>query len=310
MVASYMPTLRKPFHNSTDWYKSFYNVFYLSQITNLTLLSYMDTVVKHQQQIILETKHEELLKRKIISKNTDSLTNEFIPYIINDEEALLSLDLEELIPKVIQHAIYDNYKKINQNLQSVGSQLNESLNKDISININELLKQTNTKNWYSLIKGFLNIWEFLFLYSSTENTLKQILNIQGKTNTEKLLSNLYQKYPNLEQSLVDNGYLTSKVNLNIWKLYTNLRDIYSHTHGILTLQAKGDLSSKAHNLRKSLDNIHFMNSSFLDIDNLFKTNSLKENKFYLLQDIELNLFRNFIIVLMENLDDLEIEDLG
>jgi hypothetical protein len=51
----------------------------------------------------------------------------------------------------------------------------EGENKDIDINIKELLKTTNTKNWYSLIRGFLNIWEFMFLFSNIEMILKQIL---------------------------------------------------------------------------------------------------------------------------------------
>jgi aspartate carbamoyltransferase regulatory subunit len=303
-----MPTLRKPFNNSTDWYKSFYNIFYLSQVTSLTLLSYMDSYMQtYSRQYILESKHEELLKRKIISKNYNSETKEMFGFIIHDEEALKSLDLEDFIPQIIEEKIYKNFQQINDITMCAGLQIDDSLNKDITINLIDLLKTTNTKNWYSLIKGFMNIWEFLFLYSSVENTIKQILNIEGNTTTEKLLENLYTKYPNFNQSLIDNGYLTSKGNFNLWTLYTELRHIYSHTHGILTKKGKGNLCSKIHNLKKSLEEIDIMNGAFIDIDNIFKKSTLQINKFYLLKDEELNIFRNFIIILIENLDDLTME---
>ena len=306
MITNYMPTLRKPFPDSTDWYKSFYNIFYLSQVTNLTLLSYMDSFIQiYSRQYILESKHEELLKRKIISKNKNSETNDMYDFIIHDEEALKSLDLEDFIPQIIEEKIYNNFRQTNDISLCMGLQIDKSLNKDISINLIDLLKTTNSKNWYSLIKGFMNIWEFLFLYSRVENTLKEILKIEGKTTTEKLLQNLYNKYPILEQRLIDNGYLESKGNSNIWILYTEFRHLYSHTHGMITKNGKGRLCSKIHNLKNSLKEMDILSSAFINIDNIFKSNTLKIGKFYLLQDEELNIFRNFIIILMENLDIID-----
>ena len=46
-----------------------------------------------------------------------------------------------------------------------------------------------------------------------------------------------------------------------------------------------------------------MDSSFLNEEKVFNNKNLIENKFYLLNDEELNLFRNFVIVTMESLDE-------
>lgn len=68
MFSSYLPTLKKPSNNSSNHYKNFHNIFYLSQITNLTLISYMDSFIEFfsKEQILL-VKKDELIKKRIIS---------------------------------------------------------------------------------------------------------------------------------------------------------------------------------------------------------------------------------------------------
>jgi len=46
MFSSYLPSLKKPSDTSSKHYKDFHNIFYLSQITNLTLISYMDSFIE------------------------------------------------------------------------------------------------------------------------------------------------------------------------------------------------------------------------------------------------------------------------
>ena len=78
MLTAYMPTLRKPFNNSTDWYKNFYNIYYLSQVTNLTLLSYIESFIELHKNSIIDIKHDEFLKRKIISENKNKNISDWI----------------------------------------------------------------------------------------------------------------------------------------------------------------------------------------------------------------------------------------
>ncbi len=74
MLSAYTPTLRKPSVNSQDWYKSFHNIFYLSQVTNLTLLSYMDRYIHEDTGDMIKELEPKLIKDKIISFDKDNKT--------------------------------------------------------------------------------------------------------------------------------------------------------------------------------------------------------------------------------------------
>lgn len=198
---------------------------------------------------------------------------------------------------------------MNHVLMCMGVKLDEKMDKEIEINIDSLLKTTNTKNWYLLIKGFLNIWEFLFLYSTLEMTITKIINQDGWIKADELLSTLYKLEPELEKLIEKNGFLNKSGNNKLWILYSELRHLYSHSHGILTQSKKNDISGKLNNFKESLNELDFMNQSLMDIDNLFKNSTMLVDKFYLLKDEELNMFRNFIITLMESYDELHIKKL-
>ncbi|GEM_PF-1833998 len=307
MFSSYLPNLKKPSNNSSTHYKDFHNIFYLSQITNLTLISYMDSFIEFfsKEQILL-VKKDELIKKRIISI-TNVGDKEML--VINNEDAFRAYDLEDFIPQIIEERIKPRFREMSHYLMCMGVELDENMDKEIDINIENLLKTTNTTNWYILIKGFLNIWEFLFLYSTLEMTITQIINQDGWINASELLSKLYQIEPDLEKVIEDNGFLSSQGNIKLWNLYTELRNLYSHSHGMLTKSKKSDISGKVNNFKNSLKELDFMNQSLMDIDNLFKNSTMKVSKFYLLKDAELNMFRNFIITLMESYDKLHISKL-
>lgn len=243
------------------------------------------------------------MERKIISKNTNSFIKNIDGFI--DNEKLKSLCLEKFINEIIEETICENFNKNSNIVAFFGLGMDDRLNEDISINLLDLLKTTNTQNWYEAIKCFMNIWEFLFLYSTTENTLKQILKIEGDIKIKKLLEKLHSTYKDLDKMLADNGYLTKKGNSNLFTLYTELRNVYSHSHGMITKRAKGNLNSKIDNFKKSLDEMDIINKLFVDAVDIFRKDRLQVNKFYLLQDQELNVFRNFITTLFEALDDIE-----
>lgn len=300
MLTAYMPTLRKPFNNSTDWYKNFYNIYYLSQVTNLTLLSYMESFIELHKNSIIDIKHNEFLKRKIVSENKNK---DISDWIINDEkkfyEEIKSFDIEQGLNEIFEQQISKRFDDLNSFIMPFGTKLNDDLNKEISINFNEIKETTNAKNWYQVITGFLNIWEFLFLFSTTEHTLKTLLSYQR---SDDLFLKLLESYPAL--NFKEKGFISNDGYKVLWQLYNEVRNLYSHTHGILVRKLKDKINSKTHELKVFFnDDMHIMDSSFLSEEKVFNNNNLIENKFYLLNDEELNLFRNFVIVTMESLDE-------
>ena len=56
MITSYLPTLNKPSKKSADWYVRFHQMYYLSQLTGLTLLSYMDSFIEMNSKAIIRYK--------------------------------------------------------------------------------------------------------------------------------------------------------------------------------------------------------------------------------------------------------------
>jgi len=300
MLTAYMPTLRKPFNNSTDWYKNFYNIYYLSQVTNLTLLSYMESFIELHKNSIIDIKHDEFLKRKIISENKNKNISD---WIINDEkkfyEEIKSFDIEQGLNEIFEQQISKRFDDINSFIMPFGTKLNDDLNKEISINFNEIKETTNAQNWYQIITGFLNIWEFLFLFSTTEHTLKTLLSYQR---SDDLFLKLLETYPVL--NFQEKGFISNDGYKVLWQLYNEVRNLYSHTHGILVRKLKDKINSKTHELKVFFnDDVHIMDSSFLNEEKVFNNKNLIENKFYLLNNEELNLFRNFVIVTMESLDE-------
>ena len=45
MLHFHIPTLEAPIENSPDWYKDYHNAFYMSQLVNNVLLSYLEAFV-------------------------------------------------------------------------------------------------------------------------------------------------------------------------------------------------------------------------------------------------------------------------
>jgi hypothetical protein len=46
MLTAYNPTLKAPSDKSSDWYNDFHNIFYLSQLTGVLLLSYLEKFIE------------------------------------------------------------------------------------------------------------------------------------------------------------------------------------------------------------------------------------------------------------------------
>lgn len=297
MITSYLPTLNKPSKKSADWYVRFHQMYYLSQLTGLTLLSYMDSFIEiNSKAIILEVKKDELLKKKIISKHGDY-------FVINKEEKLKAFDVEDFLAQIIEAKFQNRFREMKYNMMIGGTEPDDYLDRDVDIDIKELLKKTNSNNWYSVIKGFLNTWEFLFLYGVIETNLKLILNKEGVIREERLIDDLIAIHPEFKEK-IENGLLASLKAINdIWSLYTELRNIYAHSHGFMTQTAKNNISGKIDKFRKALDSIDTFEFLLVGTENLFKTNRLQKDKFYLMQDEELNIFRNISVFLMESLDE-------
>jgi len=300
MITGYLPLLKAPDDKSSDWYKEFHNLYYLSQLTNMLLLSYVDSFYElYSKEAILNEKHDYLVLNEIVTIGQDDTM------VIVDEDEVKSIEVEDFLEDIIENKFRAHAEMMSVHFAMIGLELEGSLDKKTEVNIKDLLKSTNAKNWYGVVKGFLNIWEFLFLYSIIETTVKKHLNLTGQVHEENLLKLIFEKYPTLMAKVEEEISVDSHAITDLWVLYTGFRNIYSHSHGIITKYAKSSLAGKLQNFKDSF-NVKGIHNVLVEADKLFQNDMLVKDKFYLLQDIELNIFRNFIIALVENLEKVNI----
>ena len=306
MLTTYLPVLRAPTAMSLDWYKEFHNIYYLSQITNMVLLSYMDTFIElNSKAVIFDEKMDYLVKKGIVSATDEDGKN--VITILN-EDAFRSIDIEDVVAQIINDRLKNAVNDMVMRLAAIGLEFNEVPHKEIAIDINKLRKSTDATNWYGIIKGFLNVWEYLFLYGIVETTMKKLLNKSGIVREEDLMNDIMDKYNPLESLLENNLSLCKDMVISLWTLYTDFRNIYSHSHGIMTQYAKSTICGKLDKVNNDLER-HDAVISLTAYANIFQKDSLTINKFYLIKDAELNVFRNLTISLMENLDQISQERL-
>ncbi|CDQ09848.1 conserved protein of unknown function [Acidithiobacillus ferrivorans] len=294
MLSAYSPTLKRPTKLSADWYRSFHTIFYLSQVTNLTLLTYIDSFIHQDEVAIIDNFKDDLIDKKIIRINDENQS-----YSIVKRSEFNSIHIEDTLRLVIEKVIQNNGHLNEMLLFGMGLELDGNKEKEVEVDLNSLLNATSSKNWYDALRGLLNVWEFLFLYGNIESTLKSILKKEGVANEEKLIPSIFEHFDDLEESM---GVPKSSV-FDLWSLYTELRNIYAHGHGLITKLAKSNLGGKLDMARKSIPSFYDNGGIVItDINGIFNKSNIQKDKFYFLKDDELNIFRNLIINIAESMD--------
>lgn len=301
MIHVYEPSIEAPTDKSPDWYKNYHNIFNICHLTNVLLLSYMKSYIQRfEYDVFLEENKEFLIKEgKLIEK--DFLGK--VVTVVNDED-VFNLAVKSFLAEIIQNNVL-RAGEIKNHYSIMGVNVGEYFQKNVNVNLNELLKSLPTDNWYLVVTGFLNVWEFMFLFSTIESNLKEILNsrgVQGRLYTNELIQKIGDEYPDVLESMREVHHFSKDVSLDIWILYTEIRNIYAHTHGILNDKNIRDLKNKIkyfrRSYRKSFKEINSVSDLiFSDLvneaDELFESSTLISGKFYLIPDNELNIFRNF-----------------
>lgn len=301
MIHVYEPSIEAPTDKSPDWYKNYHNIFNICHLTNVLLLSYMKSYIQRlEYDVFLEENKEFLIKEgKLIEKDFFGK----VVTVVNDED-VFNLAVKSFLEEIIQNNVL-RAGEIKNHYSVMGVNVGEYFQKNVNVNLNELLKSLPTDNWYLVVTGFLNVWEFMFLFSTIESNLKEILSsrgVQGRLYTNELIQKIGDEYPDVLESMREFHHFSKDVSLDIWILYTEIRNIYAHTHGMLNDKNIRDLKKKIkyfrRSYRKSFKEINSVSDLiFSDLvneaDELFESSTLISGKFYLIPNNELNIFRNF-----------------
>lgn len=301
MIHMFIPTLERPRDSSSTWYRNFHNSFYVSQLVNNVLLSYMDSFIEivKLEEIIL-THKQEFIQTGVLSYDERS----DIAYLDRSKIYFYDVEqgLEELIVKFKNTA-----KEQHHMLYCMGVNVGDYMDREIDVSLSELKESIDSEDWYKVVKGFLNVWEFLFLFSITESTLKMIIG-DYEYNTSDLIGKILKTNKKLEEKMREKHNMNKKFMLKLWDLYTSLRNVYSHTHGVISIDNKRSLILKGNEFKNEFEKAFhqeiILSSVIVNTEDIFNFDKLSIDKFFLIPDHELNIFRNFVSELMTELDRL------
>lgn len=243
--------------------------------------------------------------------------NQFCFIQVNDafimllKERLTKDDMEELLGKL------NNFHE-DQNIAAVYSIaagiMNETLmrrrkeNRGVSIELFNYLRAENIDplDWYE--KAF----EFLMVYATCEQAVKEYLVSKGKISTEikedKILTNLFNELENSD--LRDNfikelkngssSVITSQNELlSAWRYYTLFRHTLVHAGGRTTDRMRTKMEEVISKNRKELESIN--SAMFMESEEDFFTSPF-EGTVISITDKHLNFFRNMSILIVESLE--------
>jgi len=295
MFHGFVPTLEKPNRKSPSWYITYHSSFYMSQLVNNALLSYVESFIGLHEEEMIDKYREKLLKEGIL-KNTSQNNFEI------DKSRLYSIEVEACLNDVAR-SFQLSANNLQDHFSCMGINIGNYLERPSEIDIYEIAKTTDNKCWYDILKGFLNLWEFMFLFSITESTLKNFSD--KKTGTAYLVNNVMSKHPGIGIGMKNNHRISEDLCSSMWKAFTSIRNIYAHTHGIISgkdrnsetltnriLAFREHYNEAFHNIKEPSDMI--IDTFMPEASNLFKEEEMKTGKFYFIPDIELNIFRNFV----------------
>lgn len=301
MISAYTPILRRPSANSAPWYNRFHSVFYLSQLTSQLFTSYLESGIENDKKEMIAELERELIQAKIVRKNVETGGVQILK-----EEKLKSLHIEDTINRIIEGVFLCNQDETEMYLTAMGLTARDRQKKEINIDQNQLLNATTSKNWYELISGLLNVWEFIFLYGAVESAFKEILKKEGQTREEDLLTEVLDQFEEFSGD--------ADVDINniqkIWLFFTEMRNIYVHNHGRINGRIKSNLGGKLDDFKKAIANMHAGSIMITDLEEILKNSRVTNEKFYFLRTPELNIFRNSMVHLLECLDESKLKQTG
>lgn len=301
MINAHIPTLRKPASNSKDWYKKFHNSFYMSQLTNHLLLSYMNSFIEltklnHASQETIE----DFRSRGIIHKH------EHFDISFANREKIYAEDAKEGLQEIIS-SFKSKFREIEHVLMCQGVGIGGYMNREIDVNLDDLQNSVESDSWYEITKGFLNVWEFIFLFSIAESALKEVVG-NNEYVTNDLISKILKTHQPLESIMFEEHKMSKPFMISLWDLFCRLRNVYSHTHGVISEENRKALIEKSTTFKTEFESAYhedlILSSIVIETEELFKHSTITTDKFYLIPDNELNIFRNFLSEFMSALDEL------
>ena len=150
--------------------------------------------------------------------------------------------------------------------------------------------------------------QIIILYSSFENTIKNWLNetgLIGRIFQKKLLEKICDTNNNFQNKFntLHNKEFTNNDFSVIWEYFTCIRNLYTHSSGIIDNEFIKDIEKLHPKIVDMIDRNFDFNERSLFPDNyeILRSENFEENDLLVIMETELRFFRNFIIYTWETI---------
>jgi hypothetical protein len=265
---------RKPNDKSSQFYKMFYSSYSLLQVNDIIMNELLSNLSNEDRQGLVE--------------------NIVINGFEMDKAYVLSIAMN----------IMD---------ESLEKRKNENRGIDLS-----LFKQLQNEE-IDVLQWYLNCNEYINLYAIFEQTIKEFLVVKGvqpeklqeRTIMNKFFEIIHDKTSIFFKELSNNsdGVLEKQNEvIAIWNYFTKIRHLYMHSGGRITERFKNNMYELKAQIGTELEKIESKQSMFIeclscDIENFFVF-EFENEKILNLNIYMINFFRNYIIILIEAIEEI------
>lgn len=230
-------------------------------------------------------------------------------YRLKNQLPYLSVEIKDKIER--------KNKDIDNNLLAMGIEriktTRENFNLSISNNDLQIREQYFNADYDKFINFISDYYQVIQLYANFESTIKLfIFRKKGKSFHIKQkdliteLFNVIQEDTFINKYYELNGMDFNKTDFeNLWNYYTNIRNLYSHSSGIISKE----FISKMNNIRVYMKKLEEeLNSKYIyifDNETIFNTDNILSGELYIISEYELRIFRNFLLYIWETIYMLE-----
>lgn len=212
----------------------------------------------------------------------------------------------------IKESINNKLQEIDTILPGIGVKRESTLREEYKISIlNDdlyLKEKYFNGNYEEYINYITNIQQVILLYSSFENTISSYLKDKGITNRifqKKLLKEVCNKVSGFQEkfnNLNDREFIINDFS-TLWKYFTFIRNLYTHSSGVIDEEFIRSMENIHSDIQDTIErNFNFIERSlFPDNEKILRNNDFIESDLFIITEIELRFFRNFIIYVWETI---------
>nr|WP_323169869.1 hypothetical protein [Pseudomonas bubulae] len=293
MLNMQIPTIENYSEAHADWYRGFSTAFNLSQLSNNLLISYITTQAELNSDYFENT--SEYHYGINLCRNGDDRT-----------DLLHSLDIINMLKLIVKDFAATNAKH-QDILLFQGLSIEGYYDEDVKVDLNEILESTTEKSWNKLIRGLVNVFEFMYLFSVTEDHLKEVVEL---TSTTTVVSKALKNKPGLIKHLEEEFKLPRDFMIKLWKFYIEIRNLYAHSFGYINEKDKSSITIKKAAFVEAYENLpfewHLIDNDL--VDTFFDEDKLIVGKMYVMSVSEICVFRNFVRIFIPEFSKWEKQE--